>query len=211
MSREVKNYIRNLFVEMNEEITDIINSSSSTSLCIREIIEYVSSRITAASLGYITDIYSEMSKKTLDEEIFKNVSNANKFYELNLRKKISDAYHFDIKDLDAYKEGIDFDEINRAYAAAGASVGSAAVGGILLGALSGIIDIPIVVVIAGAVLTGITGGGVTYVKVVPEKNKYRFSNAVVAFMDDLEGEMLSWVDEVIDFYNDNVNELKAAL
>lgn len=211
MSKKVKTYIKDLFVEMNEEISEIVSASSSAAIATQSIMEYVSSKIAAASQGYMVDLYGEMSRQTLNEELFQNPTNANKFYELNMRKRISDAYQFDIQSLDAYNTGIDFKEINRIYATAGAAVGSATVGGILLGALSGLVDIPLVVIIAGAVLAGVAGAGVTYAKVVPEKNRTNFLNAINAFMNDLEHELLDWVDEVIKFYNQKIEELKATL
>ena len=211
MSEKVKGYIKELFVEMNAEVADIVSNSPSSTIATHSIMECVSSKIAAASEGYMVDLYSELSRKTLSEEIFKDPANANKFYELNMRQKISDAYQFDVQSLDAYSTGVDFKEINRVYATAGVAVGSAAVGGILLGVLSGVVDIPMVVIIAGAILAGITGGGVTYAKIVPEKNRAAFSNAVKTFMQELETELANWVDEVIKFYNQKVAELKATL
>ena len=211
MSENVKRHIGELFVEMNGEIASIIRTSPTSAIATRSIMEYVSSKIAATSQGYMADIYGELSKKTLSEKIFENPANANKFYELNIRQKISDAYQFDVKDLNAYNAGVDFKEINRAYASAGAAAGTAAVGGIILGALSGVVHIPMVVIIAGAVLAGLSAGGVTYTKVVPEKNKSNFKEAVDAFMNSLKMELLNWVDNVVKFYNQKVEELKATL
>ena len=211
MSEKVKIYIKELFGEMKEEVFDIVNTSPSPKIATQNIMEYVSSKIAAASQGYMVDLYGELSRKTLNEAVFQDPANANKFYELNMRKKISDAYQFDIQDLKTYSTGIDFNEINRVYAAAGAAVGSAAVGGILLGALSGIVSIPMVVIIAGAVLTGIAGGGMTYAKIVPEKNRANFRKAVESFMGNLEDELFNWVDAVVEFYNEKVGELKTNL
>lgn len=211
MSEKVKGYIEKLFVEMNEEVSEIANTSPTSVIATQEIMEYVSSKISASSKGYMIDLYGELSKKTLSEKIFEDSANANKFYELNMRRKISDAYQFDVKDLNSYNAGVDFKEINRAYASAGAAAGTAAVGGILLGALSGVVHIPMVVIIAGAVLAGLSAGGVTYTKVVPEKNKSNFKEAVDAFMNSLKIELLNWVDNVVKFYNQKVEELKATL
>lgn len=211
MSEKVKGYIEKLFVEMNEEVSKIANTSPTSVIATQEIMEYVSSKISASSKGYMIDLYGELSKKTLSEKIFEDSANANKFYELNMRRKISDAYQFDVKDLNSYNTGVDFKEINRAYASAGAAAGTAAAGGILLGALSGVVHIPMVVIIAGAVLAGLSAGGVTYTKVVPEKNKSNFKEAVDAFMNSLKIELLNWVDNVVKFYNQKVEELKATL
>lgn len=211
MSEKVKSYIGKLFIEMNDEVNEIVKSSSSSTIATRSIMEYVSGKIAAASQGYIVDLYGELSKQTLNEAFFQNPANANRFYELNMRKMISDAYQFDIQKLGAYSTGIDFKEINRVYAAAVAAVGSATVGGILLWGVSDSEDIPMVVIIAGAVLAGIVGGSVTYAKVVPEKNKTNYFKAVNAFMKELEDNLLDWVDDVIHFYNQKVRELKISL
>lgn len=211
MSEQVKGSVKKLFVKLNEEVSEIVRTSPSLDAATRNIMEYVSGEIAASSQGYMTDLYSELSQKTLSEAIFQDPANANRFYELNMRKKISDAYKFNVRDLASYRAGVDFKEINRVYTSAGAAAGSAAVGGILLGALSGVVEIPMVVIIAGAVLAGIAGGGVTYGKVVPDKNKANFLKAVQDFMAELEKELLNWIDEVVKFYHQKVDELKAAL
>lgn len=211
MSEKVKGYIKEMFLELNEGVTDIVNHSVSPAAAVHTITEVVSSKIAASSEGYMVDLYRELSRKTLSEEVFQNSANANKFYELNMRKRISEAYHFDVQDLKTCDTGIDFKEINRVYASAGVATGSAAVGGILLGALSGLVDLPMVVIIAGAILSGIGGGAVTYVKIVPEKNKSNLKVAVGKFMRELETELLNWVDAVEGFYHQTVNEFKASL
>ena len=208
---QVKNYIKELFRELNTEVEDIVETIPDTNLATQHIVELVSSRVTAAVEGYVFDLYSILSKETLKEEIFRDAANANRFYELNLKKQIAEAYQFNILSLESYSTGLDFHEINSTYATATAVAGSAAVGGILLGILHGLIDIPFAVVIAGAVLAGIGGGSVAYMKVVPEKNKERFRMAVGRFMKDLEQELLRWVDDVVDFYNKKVADLKQSL
>ena len=208
---EVKKHIMELFKELNTEISKIVKTTSNTGMATQRIMELMSSRITAATEGYVFDLYSILSKETLKEEIFQDAANANRFYELNLKKQIPEAYQFNIRSLDTYSSGLDYNEINRTYATAAATVGSAAVGGILVGILRGLVEIPFAVVIAGAVLAGIGGGSVTYMKVVPEKNKINFQTAVNHFMQGLEQELLNWIDEVVDFYNLKVAELKRSL
>lgn len=211
LDNKVKGLISELFDEMDVEVSKIIKKAPTTEMAIEEVMNYVSSTITASTQGYMVDLYSALTEQTMNDEIFKDPANANKFYELNLRQQISDSYQFDIQDLNSYEKGINFAEINDSYATAAATVGSAAVGGILLGALSGVVHIPMVVIIAGAVLAGIAGGSVAHCKVVPEKNKEKFSASVGAFMIDLKLELLDWVDEVEKFYNEKVEELKKTL
>jgi len=211
MSDKVKGYIKKLFVELDKDVTDIVHTSPSTNTATENIMGLVSSKIAAAAQGYMVDIYGELSKKTLNEELFKDPANANKFYDLDMRKRINDAYHFDIQSIKAYKDGIDFNEIKSVYAAAAAAVGSATLSGLLMGGLTGKISIPIVVIIAGALLIGIGGGTLTSTKIVPAINKKNYMIAVKKFMAELERELLLWVDGVVKFYNQKVDELKATL
>ena len=208
---QVKRHIKKLFEELNVEVETIIESAPNSDVATQQIVETVSSGVTAATEGYIFDLYSILSKETLKEEVFQDDANANRFYALNLRGQIAEAYQFDVQSLEAYSTGVDFDEINRTYATATAAVGSAAVGGVLLGVLHGLVGLPFAVVIAGAVLAGIGGGGATYVKIVPERNKERFQVDVKRFMENLELELLHWVDEVVNFYDKKVEELKQSL
>ena len=207
----VKKMIEELFVEMNEQVNNIIRSSNSSEMATKQIMEYVSSTVASDSLGYISSLYSNLSKKTLSEELFKNPDNVNKFYELGLRQKLVEAYEFDVESVSAFKKGIDFKEINRIYTSAGITVGTATVSGILLGVLSGVVHIPMVVIIAGAVLAGLGAGALTYGKIVPEQNKKRYAASVHSFMNELKSSLIDWVDEVLKFYNAQIEELVKTL
>ena len=111
--------------------------------------------------------------------------------------------------LDAYRAGLDYQEINRKYTSAAVAAGSATAGGILLGVLSGAVDIPVFVIIAGAVLCGLGGGAVSYCKVVPDKNKKRFEDSIRNLLSVMDGELRSWVDGVVAFYHKEVDSLRA--
>lgn len=208
---KVKAHIKELFATMNAEVENMVQTSYSSEKATEDIMQYVSRKIAASSHGYMSTLYTTLSDETLKEPIFQNVDNANKFFNLELDKKIIDAYKFDDKDSAAFQKGLDIKEINRAYASAAAGVGTAAVGGILLGVLSGVVDMPVVGIIAGAIVAGLVGCGVTYCKVVPDINKQRFIEAIKVFMAALEQEMYKWVDGVIAFYHAQVDELKKTL
>lgn len=208
---KVMAHIKELFSTMNAEVEKIVQNSFSSDKATTDIMEYVSGRIASATRGYMSTLYSSLSAETLKEPIFQNVDNANAFYDLELDKKIVDSYKFDSKDSVLFQKGLDVREINRVYATAVAGVGTAAVGGILLGVLSGVVDIPVVGIIAGAIVAGLAGSGVTYYKIVPDINKQRFMEVVKSFMADLEEEMYKWVDGVVSYYDKQVAELKKTL
>ena len=208
---KVMAHIKELFSTMNAEVEKMVQNSFSSDKATTDIMEYVSGRIASATRGYMSTLYSSLSAETLKEPIFQNVDNANAFYDLELDKKIVDSYKFDSKDSVVFQKGLDVREINRVYATAVAGVGTAAVGGILLGVLSGVVDIPVVGIIAGASVAGLAGSGVTYYKIVPDLNKQRFMEVVKSFMADLEEEMYKWVDGVVSYYDKQVAELKKTL
>lgn len=209
-NNRTKEYINGMFVDINSEINKIIKNSPNNDVATQQIMEVASSKITSSIQGYMIDIYSDLSKETLAEPIFQSAENANKFYALNLRQQISQAYQFDIQDLRAYTKGISYKEISKAYVVAVSSVGSAAVGGVLLGVLSGLVQLPMVVVIAGAIACGIAGGVVAISK-TNSINKERYVSSVNSFMIGLKNDLIKWVDDVITFYNQKVNELKKSL
>lgn len=211
MSEKIKKSIRRLFEKMRADVDEIVETSPSFQNAAVEISEFVSARLAAAVPGYITDIDQELSQKVLQEEIFQDPANENKFYDFGIREQISKNYHFEVQTLSDYASEINYKEIDRLYVSAGAAIGSAAVGGILLGGLSGAVDLPLVVIIAGAVLAGLAGGGVTYTTVVPNLNKSRYTDVVHSFMKELETSLLGWVDKVETFYYQKVEELKATL
>ena len=201
----VKAYIKELFATMNPEVSKMVRNAFSSEKTTKDVRCYVSSKIAAASHGYMSTIYSTLSDKTLKEPIFQDLDHSNKFFDLELDMQIVDAYKLAVMDLLTFNKRFDVKEINRAYFTAMAGVGTAAVSGILL---SGLDDITVIGIVGGAIVAGLVGSGVAYFKVVPDINKQRFLEAAKVFMKKLENEMYRWVDDVIDFYNVKVEELK---
>lgn len=207
---DTKENIHLLFEEMNREVKSILIFSHTADQATNAILDYVPEKVATAAEGYMIDLYKVLSNQTLSETVFKEAANANKFYELQLRQKITTAYRFDVKDLQEYIKGKSFDEINSIYSTAIAGVGGALVSGVLLGVLSGTVDhIPVVGIIVGAILVGLASAGIYNGASKIKKKDY--CKAVQSFMADLEEELIKWVDSVIDFYNSKVEELKATL
>lgn len=211
MLDEVKKELDKNFIEINSKIESIVQHSRRSSDATEEIMNYLSSKLTSSCKGYVALEYSVKSKKTLQEEIFKSAENANRFYDLNLRQKLADAYDFNIKDFSAYKEGVDFDEINKTWLSLGAAAGTGTLAGILLFVLSKQIHIPVAVVIAGAVLVGLGCGAFTCKEAIPKRNKKQYAESVRKFMSDLKTEVEIWIEGIEKYYDGQVNELKKEL
>lgn len=192
---------------MNMETEKVVQNAYSLEKANQDIMRYVSGEIASASYGYLSTLYTTLSDETLKEPVFQDVYNSNKFFDLELDKKIVDTYKLDRKNSSFFQETLDVREVNRTCTSAATGVGTAVVGGALLAA----IDIPVIGIIAGAIIVGLAGGSVTYCKIIPDMNKQRLLEAVKPFMADLEKKMDKWVDEIVAFYYTQVDELKKSL
>lgn len=207
---DIEKKIEELINSMRPTLMGMVDNATTSEMATNNIMNFVSGKVTTAARGYLSTLYYELEESTLEEDIFQNPVNANKFYKLDLKKKITDVYKFNVTELNSYKKGISFQEINKIYATTGGAVGSAAVGGILLKALSGAIEIPFIVIIAGSVVCALAGGGLTYTTYVPNENKKRYKHALNMFLNNLKNELCKWIKSIIVFYNEQVEQLKAS-
>lgn len=199
---ELKKEIHIMFQELAVKAKEITDTSRTSQMATERISKVVASRVAAESEGYIVDMYTYLVARIKEDEYFKDPEHLYAFYRLNLREELYDRYHFEVESLDSYKKGIELKEVNKLYAAAGVAAGTLAVGGILKFAISGLICIPIAVIIAGAVIAGIA----TYFS-VPEKNKKKYNQAVNKFLNDMENEILDWLTEVENYFDSRVRSL----
>lgn len=199
---EIEQDVKSMFQELENKSHEIISNSRTAKAATEKISEMVSSRITTESEGYIVDMYSSLSKKIREEEYFKDPKHLNDFFHLNLREQLNEKYHFEITSIEAFQKGIEYKEVNSLYVAAGTAAGTLAVGGILKFAIVGFIHIPLAVIIAGAVAAGITA-----YFVVPSKSKKNYTAAVHKYLHDLENEILNWLVEIEEYFNQQVRTL----
>lgn len=198
----LKNEVHKMFSELAEKAKGITETSRTAQIATERISDVVASRVSAESEGYIVDMYTCLVTKIKEDDYFKDSEHLNAFYRLNLREELNKKYHFEVESLDAYKKGIEFKEVNRLYAVAGAAAGTLAVGGILKFAISGIINIPIAVIIAGAVSVGVAA-----YFAVPVKNKKGYIRAVGKYLNDMENEILDWLTEVESYFDSQVRTI----
>lgn len=200
---DLQNDVKNMFVEINGKTNEIIQESPSFEEATKRIMEFISTKLTMECEGYIVDLYYDLTERVKNEDFFKDPDHLNKFYHLDLRGELNDKYHFEISTINAYKKGLNFKEINRIYAATGVAAGTLAIGCILKFAISGLVNIPFAVLVAGAIVTAFC----TYYKVVPDKNMVGFQQAVRNFLNDLENEILNWLADIEEYFNARVRTL----
>ena len=201
-SNQLKQEIREMFCELEKEVALIIETSKTLDVATNNIVRYVASKITTESEGYVVELYTELVTRLKDEEYFQKPENLNSFYRLNLREKLNTMYQFDIESLESYKKGIEFKEVKALYTSASIAAGVLAVGGVLKYLLTSCINVPIVAIIAGAVIAGI-GSFMMY----SQRNKNEYRNAVIKYLNDLENEILDWLCDIEVYFESQVRTL----
>lgn len=201
-NKELEKQIHELFVELKSKSDEIASQARTNTEATERIMRLVSSSISAEAEGYMVDMYACLVERIKMDEFFKNPENLNSFYRLNLRNELNERYQFDIENIDAYKKGIEYKEINQLYVTAGAAAGTLALGGILKFALSGVVGIPFAVVIAGALVAAC----VAYFS-VPTKNRNEYKKAVNKFLKDLENDILDWFVDIEVYFDEQVRTL----
>lgn len=201
-NNELKKEVHKIFCELAEKAKEITETSRTAHIATVRISDMVASRLTAESEGYIVDMYSYLVSEIKKEDYFKDPEHLNAFYRLNLREELSKKYHFETEALDAYKKGIEFKEVNRLYTVAGAVAGTLAVGGILKYSITGLINIPFSVIIAGAVAAGIAA-----YFAVSEMNKNQYNRAVGKYLNDMENNILDWLVEIENYFDSQIRTI----
>ena len=201
-NKELESQVHSLFKDLVTKSEEIVAGSRTNTDATERIMRLVSSTVSAEAEGYMIDLYASLVDKVKEEDLFKNPEHLNAFYRLNLRDNLNEKYQFSIDSIDAYKKGIQYKEINSIYATVGAAAGTIAVGGILKYALSSVVKIPFVVVIAGALVVACAA-----YFAIPTRNKKEYKRAVDSFLSDLENEILDWFVDVEVYFDEKVRTL----
>ena len=201
-NKELENQVHDMFKELKMKAAKIASGSRTSTDATNRIMRLVSSTISAEAEGYMVDMYMYLVERIKKEDFFKDPENMNAFYRLNLRDDLNTKYQFNIESIDAYKKGIEYKEINQLYVAAGAATGTLALGSILKYALSGVVSIPFVVVIAGAVAVACA----SYFA-IPSRNRKEYMKTVDKFLNDLKNDILNWFVDVEVYFDEKVREL----
>jgi hypothetical protein len=188
--------IDEIFLDLKKESYEVFNLSSNIDIISKKIIDKISLDLTIKSKMLITDLYSEMSKRTLASKEFEDIERKSKFYETNIKKEIFEKYKFQVTNK------IDYKEANKLYTSLGMAAGTMAIGGILKYVLQNNINIPFIVIICGAIMAF----GATYF-LKPSVNKKNLEKAVDEFLDKTKKEFIAWFHEIEEYYNRRVRDI----
>ena len=188
--------IDEIFLDLKKESYEVFNLSSNIDIISKKIIDKISLDLTIKSKMLITDLYSEMSKRTLASKEFEDIERKSKFYETNIKNEIFEKYKFQVTNK------IDYKEANKLYTSLGMAAGTMAIGGILKYVLQNNINIPFIVIICGAFIAF----GATYF-LKPSANKKKLKKAVDEFLDKTKKDFIAWFDEIERYYNKRVRDI----
>lgn len=199
---DIERQIHELFIELKKKSIKIASEARTNTNATERIMRLVSSTISAEVEGYIVDIYAGLLEKIKQDDYFKNQENLNAFYRLNLRNELNEKFQFNIENIDTYKKGISYKEINQIYVTAGAAAGTLALGAILKFALSSVVRIPFVIIIAGAVVVACA----SYFA-LPTQNRKEYKKSIKKFLDELEEDILDWFVDIEIYCDERVRTL----
>lgn len=97
---------------------------------------------------------------------------------------------------------MDPQKANTIYMSLGTAAGTMAVGGILKYALAGMVTIPVWLVVAASLLSGVG----TY-QMKTRENREAYLNAIDAFLANLEREVIDWLTDIENYYHKQVQSL----
>ncbi|RDU38672.1 hypothetical protein DRW41_03685 [Neobacillus piezotolerans] len=195
--------IEDMFKELRIQSSEIIAIHSDATTASKMIVDAVSSETTIRSKTLLTDMYACLSEKTLSSPSFSDAERKSLFYGANIRGQILSKYQFDITTINAFQNGLKYKEFDQLYSSLAVAAGTAAIGGILKYVLVNAINIPIVVIIAGAV----TAFCISFFKGIPLLNKTAFRKAIDEFLTETKNEFILWFDEIEGYYNKCIDKI----
>lgn len=208
-STKIQPKIDKMFGELKMRVASIIAESSSSKEATNKITETVSSELATRSKSLLSDMLFDLNDALMETDYFSDISKQNRFTEVNLRKEILDKYQF------AASSTIDYNEASRKINALAIGGGILIVGGaievgyvLIKGlSLSTLIPIPISVLIVASIGTALTD----YYKIEPNRSKKTLNISINNYLDQVKAQFIAWFDEVENYYNKRVEEIKQTI
>lgn len=208
-STKVMPKVDKMFEELKTRVASIITKSSTSKEAIDKVTEVVSSELATRSKSLLSDMLFDLNDALMETDYFSDIAKQNRFTEANLRKEILDKYQFTASTTIDYKEASS--KIN-ALAVGGGTLlvgGAIEIGYVLIKglSLSTLVPIPISVLIVASMGAAIAD----YYTVEPNRSKKALQNAIDNYLDKAKTQFIGWFDEVENYYNKRVEEIKLTI
>ena len=205
-SESIKNRIDQMFDELKTKTSSIISNTSTSKEASEKVTRLVSSELTTRSKLVLSDMLFSLTDALMETEDFQDIAKQNKFMDINLRQEILNKYRFNVDSTLDYKEASR--EI-KALLAGGlvlAVGGAAEIGYVLVSELefSILVPVPICVLIVASIGAALAD----YYAIEPKRTRKAMKAAVDSYLDQSREEYLKWLDEVENYFNSRVEEIK---
>lgn len=208
-SSKINSKVDVMFDELQKKVSAIVASSSTSREAIDRVTATVSSELTARSKSILSDMLFDLTDDLMGTDFFKDISRQNKFSEINLRQEILNKYKFMPSTTVDYK-------------AATREIEALAVGGTVL-VIGGVIEVGAILIKGlslsslaaipiGILLVASIGAALAdYFVVSSSRSKKQMVNAIDNYLVQVKRQFLNWFDEVENYFNMRVEEIKKTM
>ncbi len=208
-SEAIKSKVDEMFNDLRKRVSNIVSESSTSKEATEKITMIVSSELSTRSKSILSDMLFDLTDALMGTDYFKDISRQNRFTEINLRQEILSKYQF------ATSETMDYNEASRLLSSCivgGATFvvgGAIEVGTVLITGLSfrRLVPIPIGVLIVASIGAALAD----YYAFGPNRSKKAMVNAVENYLDKTQKEFMGWFDEIENYFNRRVEEIKQTI
>lgn len=208
-SKKIMPKVDKMFGKVKMRVASIINESSTSKEAIDIITETINSELATRSKSLLSDMLFDLNDALMETGYFSDIAKQNRFTEANLRKEILDKYQFTASSTIDYKEAskkiIAFKVGGRTFLIGGAIE----VGYVLIKRLdlATLVPIPIVVLIVASFGIALDD----YYRVEPKRSKKKLKTAIDNYLNHVKTQFISWFDEIENYYNKRVEEIKLTI
>lgn len=208
-SESIKTKVAVMFDDLRKRMNTIVSESSTSKEATEKVTKLVSSELATRSKSLLSDMLFDLTDALMETDYFKDIAKQNRFTEINLRQEILSKYQF------APSETVDYKEASRAinaFMVGGATFvvgGAIEVGYILIKGLTfpSLVPIPIGVLIVASLGVALA----YYYAIEPKRSKKAMINSIDNYLDQTQKQFMGWFDEIENYFNKRVEEIKQTI
>ena len=208
-SAVIKPKVDTLFDDLRNKVMVIVSESASSNEAVNKVSKLVSSELTTRSKSILSDMLFELSDALMDTEFFSDISKQNKFFEIDLRQEILNKYQFSSSTAVNFKEAAREVQALKVGATTLVVGGAIEIGIVLIAglSLSNLVPIPI----SALIIASIGATVADYYAIEPTRSKKALAQALDNYLVQAKSQFSSWFDEVENFFNTRVEEIKLTM
>ena len=193
--QKIEKYIEKIVSNVQKDVQKYINSRLSDKQVVEKVVNVTVNKITPESKMILSSVYNMLMGKTLQEPLFLESTNKAAFYEMDILKEIQNKFDFEVPSEINYEESKK--TVNKLIASGAVIV----VGGVISIAMDSWIPVGIAVILAGIMVALISRN----------KKTVALDSIISEYFDNVKASLLSWIETIVLYYDERVEELKGKL